>query len=329
MEEERSRGSLSTPLSARVNGAVSSRWLVWLARRSTRQLFFALGLVLVLPSINNRLVLDDHLQLLNRVPKPALPEVPYALFDLFTFGQPGELNQRFMERGILLPWWTDPNYLVSFFRPLSALTHAVDIWLWPSTPAVAHVHTIAWYALLLAIVWRVYARFVEPTWLGTFAFALYTLDDTHGDAVAWIANRHAVIATAFGLLAFLAHDSHRRGRFGRLGACLGPALLTLGLLSGETALAACAYLFAYAVFIDEAAPGQRVLSLLPYAAVAVVWRLVYQSFGYGASGSDGYLDPGRDPAAFLARLPAAFAALLQGQLGFFPSDYGRASGLRA
>jgi hypothetical protein len=55
-------------------------------------------------------------------------------------------------------------------------------------------------------------------------------------------------------------------------------------------------------------------------AIVVPWRLAYQWLGYGARGSGAYLDPGREPLAFLAHLPAQIAALVQGQLGVFSAD---------
>src|SRR5579864_1660042 len=90
----------------------------WFARPRTENLILLLGVLLVLPSIKNYLVTDDHLQALRHMPHSPIPEIPHSYFDLYTFGRPGEVNERFMDRGILLPWWTDREYLVSFFRPL-------------------------------------------------------------------------------------------------------------------------------------------------------------------------------------------------------------------
>ena len=49
--------------------------------------------------------------------------MPYAPFDLFAFARPGPLNDMLIDRGMLLPWWTDRQLLVAFFRPLASLTH--------------------------------------------------------------------------------------------------------------------------------------------------------------------------------------------------------------
>ena len=224
-----------------------------------------------------------------------------------------------IDRGMLLPWWTDRELLIAFFRPLASLTHIVDGWLWPHSARMMHLHSVAWYALLLAVVSAAYRRFVEPAWLAGAAFLLYAIDDTHGATVSWIANRNAILASAFGLLALLYHDRWRR-QGARLAATLAVGSFMVGLLAGEAAVGVCGYIGAYAIFLDRADRKSRALSFLPYASIVLVWRLAYQWLGYGAQGSDAYLDPGREPLAFLARLPAALAMLVQGQFGVFSAD---------
>jgi hypothetical protein len=283
-------------------------------------LIVLLGVLLVLPSITNDLITDDHFQALHWMANSPIPQIPHSYFDLYTFGRPGELNEHFMDRGILLPWWTDREYLVSFFRPLSALTHDLDGFLWPRSPAMAHVQTVVWYIALLTIVTRVYRRLVEPSWVASVALLLYVLDDTHGDTLSWIANRHAIITALLGLLVLLAHDRWRREQSSPWRAWIGSVGLAIDFLAGEGAILTCAYLASYALFLDPAPRRSRALSLMPYAAVVVAWRILYQRHGYGAFATDGYLDASREPAAFLARMPAAIAVLLQSQFSFIPAD---------
>jgi hypothetical protein len=289
-------------------GSPHARWVI---------LF--LSTLLVLPSAGSRLLFDDHLQALMRTAEPRVPGLPYAPFDLFAFARPGPLNDVLIDRGMLLPWWTDSRLLIAFFRPLASLTHVIDGWLWPGSVRMMHLHSVAWYALLLGVVSAVYRRFVQPAWLAGLAFLLYAIDDTHGATVSWIANRNALIASAFGLLALLFHDRWRRQGTNRT-AALALGSFAVGLLAGEAAIGACAYIGAYALFVDRADRKSRILSFLPYASIVLAWRAAYQWLGYGAQGSDAYLDPGREPAAFLARLPERVALLIQGQLGIFSAD---------
>lgn len=295
------------------------RMKTWLESRRARFIILCLGTVLVLPSAGPRLVFDDHLQALMRMPVSPVAGIPHAPLDLFMFARPGPVNDVLIDRGMLLPWWTDRGLLIAFFRPLSSLTHVVDGWLWPDSPRLMHVQSVVWYALLLWVVSLVYRRFVRPPWLAGGAFLLYAIDDTHGATVSWIANRNAIIATLFGLLALLLHDRWRsRGRSSAAWAAWGA--FAMGLLAGEAALGACAFVAAYALFLDSADRRSRLLSVLPYAAIVVIWRAAYQLLGYGAFGSDAYVDPGREPWAWLIRLPLQIAVLIQGQLGFFGAD---------
>jgi hypothetical protein len=291
----------------------------WLGSSRARWIILAASTMLVLPSAGPRLVFDDHLQALMRTAESRVPGLPYAPFDLFEFARPGARNDMLIDRGMLLPWWTDRQLLIAFFRPLASLTHVIDGYLWPQSARMMHVHSIAWYALLLGVVSTVYRRFVEPAWLAGAAFLLYAIDDTHGATVSWIANRNAIVASVFGLLALLFHDRWRR-QGTDLAAALAVGSLVLGLLAGEAAVGACAYIGAYAIFVDRTDRKSRVLSCLPYAAVVLAWRISYQWLGYGARGSDAYLDPGREPVAFLGRLPSAMAMLVQGQYGIFSAD---------
>src|SRR5262249_51211466 len=96
--------------------------------------------------------------------------------------------------------------------------------------------------------------------------------------------------------------------------------LLAGLLSGELAIGAVAYLVAYAVFLDDADVGVRVRSLAPAFAVVVVWRLFWLHAGYGAAGSGAYVDPLASPGAFLTELPLRLTVVLSGQFSAPPSD---------
>lgn len=293
----------------------------WLGRPGARRWIIALGLLLVLPVLTTPLVLDDHVLMLRQRPEPGVAGWRSAPLDLFTFhtGQPAE-NLRQMEEGVLLPWWSDPRLRMSFFRPLSSLTHLLDGRLWPETPWLMQLHTLLWYALLLGAVAAVYRRFLGAPAVAALALLLYALDDTRTGTLSWLSNRNAVVAVLFGLLALMAHDRWRREAW-RPGAVLGPLALGAALLSGEIALGVCGYLAAHAIFVDvDRSPRRRLLALLPYAAVVLVWRVAYRHLGHGAMGSDLYHDPLAEPATLPAILLYHLPALLMGQLGGPPAE---------
>lgn len=236
--------------------------------------------------------------------------LPEALTGIFVFLDPSK-NAQLMDSGIL-PWWTLETVRTAFFRPLAALTHWLDYQFWPNSAALMHAHSILWYGGVCALTALFYRRFLGRTVAAGLAAFFFAADIAHIGCVASLAGRNALLALLFGLLTLLAHDWWRRdGR--RVGALLAPLCLGLSLLSAEAGVGTGAYLLAYAVFLDRGTRRQRLGSLIPYAAVVVIWRLVYQCLGYGAWGSGFYVDPGREPLRFAAGILERAPVLLLGQ----------------
>jgi hypothetical protein len=266
----------------------------------------ALGVILSSPCLATDWVADDLFHQLMLRPEPGVAGLAYRPFDLFRFasGDPGAARQ-LMNEGVFA-WWTDPHAILAFFRPISSATHVFDYRLWPSSPLWMHVHSLVWFALLLGVVATIYRRFSERSGVPELALLLFAVDDAHAPVVSWIANRNQLVALTLALPALLAHDRHR-AQGSRAAAWAGPSMFGLGLLASEAALIAGAYLVAYAVVLDEGSRLRRFASLLPYAAVILAWRVVYQVLEYGATGSGLYADPVRAPLSFLAlmleRLP--------------------------
>ena len=144
---------------------------------------------------------------------------------------------------------------------------------------------------------------------------LYAVDDAHSLPATWIAMRNASVSTLFGFAAILCYDRGREGGKARA-AVAAPILYALGLLGGETAVATrsatsrrtpCSSTRRHA--------ARRAAALAPYVAVfdAAVWVAVYKRASrYRSVGSGMYVDPGKEPIAFLlavvTRLPALLAA---------------------
>lgn len=286
----------------------------WLASSRARAAILAAALLLSSGALWLSLASDDHFLYLALDDPPKLRGIARAPWDLFSFAKDERSIAALMEEGVY-PWWSDTSARIMFFRPLSSLTSWLDHALWPGQPALMHLHSLLWFAALLGVVAAVYRRFCPSPLLAGLALALFALDDARAYTIGWICNRNALIALLFGFGALLAHDRARR-HGSRAAYLLGPLCLALGLAGGETALQVCAYLFAYALFLDPGSRAARAASLLPYAAVLVAWRAVYVALGYGAVGSGLYLDPARDPLAFggavIERLPVLLAAQYTG-----------------
>jgi hypothetical protein len=188
-----------------------------------------------------------------------------------------------------------------------------------------HAENILLFAGMVVLAGLLYRRFVASAWAAGLATLLFAWDDAHSFVVGWIANRNAILAGLFGLLALWLHDRLRRDGARAAGA-LAPLALALGLLSSEAAVATLGYLAAYALFLDDKAPRDRLRSLVPYAVIAAMWTVVYKARGYGTSGSGFYVDPGGEPAAFVFAVITRLPILLLAQLGLPPADLWSQSG---
>lgn len=300
------------------------RILRWFEQPKSVWVIAVIGIVLVLPSLSNRLVLDDHVLALLLREESGIRGLRSHPLDLFTFttGDP-KLNHDLMDEGALLPWWSDPKHLNAFLRPLSSLTHWLDFRLWPNSALLMHVHSILWYGALLLVVAYLY-RSIAPqarssALLSGFAFLLFALDDAHGSTVGWIANRNALVAATFALLALGVHHEFRSRQW-RPGFYLGPLLFACGLLAGETALAVFGFLLAYALFVDRDTIAKSAISLWGFVLVLLCWLAVHKGLDRGSFGSGAYHDPGREPVAFFLALCRNLPVLLSAQLGIPTAD---------
>lgn len=261
----------------------------WLKRylESRRLSAFAVGLAIVLslPSLGLGLAMDDWWQRGKMLGSSRWAIGSTGTFSLFDFadGSAAE-HARFVQTGFM-PWWTLPGLRISFFRPLSCLTHALDYALWPKTPALMHAQSILWYGALLVLVVIAYRRWLSPI-AANVAILFYAIDPTHALPVGWLANRNAIIAATFALGALLVYDRRRH--------LLAALLLGFALLSGESALTILGFFVAHWLFIDRRPLG----SLWPFAPVLLGWVLVWKLGHYGVAGSGLYCDPTRRPLAY-------------------------------
>jgi hypothetical protein len=279
-----------------------------------------LSLVLLGPCVPTGLVADDLLHQLMLRPDPGLGALARQPWDLFRFASGDPAVARALIEAGVFPWWADPAAKLAFFRPLASLTHAVDHALWAARPALMHLHSLAWFGLLLGAVAAFYVRFSPRRAVALLAFALFAVDDAHAPVAGWIANRNALVALCLALPAVSFHDRYRRER-SRAGAWLGPLSLAVGLCGGETALVACAYLTAYALFLDRGPAVMRYGSLVPYGFVVLGWRLTTAALGYGVAGSGLYVDPLTSPLAFVSAVAERLPVLALAQIALPWADF--------
>ncbi|MFH2006779.1 MAG: hypothetical protein ABI333_09360 [bacterium] len=212
-----------------------------------------------------------------------------------------EFGSRSFDSG-LAPWWASPDHRVSFFRPLSSATLHLDFSVWNGNPLLAHLHAAAWFVLLLLGATRLF-RLLLPVKVAKWAAVIFAISACHAWTVGWIAARHTVVGGAFSVWSLLYYVQWRQlGKLQDAGVAL--ALLVLGLLSSETALAVAAVVLAHE--LAGGTPGTlygwrgRALAAAPTMGVALVYVILYKASGHGVYGSALYADPTLQPAEFLA-----------------------------
>jgi hypothetical protein len=277
----------------------------------------ALAVLLLLPVLGVGLMMDDYVHRVTH--EGGLQLVPRPDWDLFRFVGPDRAEFALSLDFGAVPWWTPPGYRLAFFRPLAGLSHWADYHYFPDRPEVMHAENIVLFAGMAVLAGLLYRRFIALAWAAGLATLLFAWDDAHSFVVVWIANRNALLAGFFGLLALWLHDRARRDG-ARAAAALAPFALALALLSGEAAVATLGYLAAHALFLDEKPARERLRALVPYAVIAALWAAVYKVRGYGTSGSGFYVDPGSEPVAFGLAVVKRLPVLLLAQFGVPPAD---------
>ncbi len=316
--------------------AVRATVLTFVARRlGSRYLpaVLAVAAILVsLPAVGTGLLNDDYMQrAIAGGPSPFVERLTAnglaldrstalgsVLTDLYIAVDP-QRNLNALRAYGALPWWTYEGYRVAFFRPVAALTHWLDHRLFPNSPSLMHVHSILWFAAVVWLVAALYRRFIDAAPVAGLAALLFLLEDGSFFPTMWLANRNLLICLFFGIMAVVVHDRWRRDRW-RPGAILAPLCLLLSVLSAEAGIATVAYLFAYEAVLMAGRWRSRVLALTPAVAVVVLWRLVYNVLGYGASGGGFYFDPVREPVGYVLACLQRAPFLLAGQWTTVPPE---------
>lgn len=277
------------------------------------------SVLLSLTAVGSARVLDDHVLALQIRGERELV-TPRAGVDLFQFasGRASD-NLALMAHGSMLPWWSDPDLKIAFYRPVSSLLHRLDYALWPERPELMYLHTLAWFALLVVLVARLYVRFEAPAGAASLATWLYAVNDAHGPVVSWLSNRNALLS-AVGVVAMLL--AHRRARSEGHGwsRAFAAVWLLLALTASELGLSAWAFLIAYAIAFEAGPWLGRLRALWPFALLTAGWLVLYVASGAGTHGSGVYLHPLEDFGAFARVFPERALLLLGAAFGPVPAE---------
>jgi len=272
--------------------------VMWVARLA--------ALVLAAPAFVATFYCDDQLFVarlegLLPAPRPG----PLSLYTLATGGAENE--------GPF--WWTSPNLRMSLLRPLASALFAADHAVWGRSALPYHLHSFAWFVAAVLVVSRLQRRLL-PEREAALATLIFAVAPVHAMAVNWPAARHVLIAGTF---AFGAVLFHLRAREQERPPWAALALLSVGLATSEIALGAFGYVFAYEVTRDGAW-REKARALAPYVLLGAAYLVAYRLLGCGVKASGDYVDPLRNPLAFLLRVPAHLGPLVVSALVGIPSE---------
>lgn len=295
-----------------LSSVLLSKWLpLWV---------FGIAFLCCLPALSGGLMLDDiPMQMMFQPDFPIQPGGPRGDWDLFRFLGPERSYFRYQQELGLMPWWSAPSLRIAFFRPLSSLHMALDYRVWQGRTGLFHVESVLLYAGLSLVLCQLYRKLLGLSVVAGLAAVMFAIDDAHSLPVAWLSNRNALWAMLLGVLSLAAFVAARQGTWSS-GKWVGPLLFALALLSGEAALGAAAYLFAYVVWIEEGPLWERLKLLWPYVLIGLLWAAAYGLLGYGTVGSGMYIDPVRSPGQYVLAVVSRLPLLLLAQFAVPPAD---------
>ncbi|MGB3620924.1 MAG: hypothetical protein WBA20_06215 [Ketobacter sp.] len=236
-----------------------------------------------------------------------------GVMDAFHFYSPAAGTLHEYKQYGNLPWWSGDEAQMNPWRPVSALTHWVDYQIAPESAQFQIFHTLLYVLLFAYCGYRLFWRLSNQSSIAVLATLMLVVDFSHLMNFNWISARNVFVAGALGcatLEQFIVWRTQHRPM--ALPASL--VLFALGLLSAESSVAVGGYVLAYLVIVERNGVRSVVTGMLPYAALVLLWRGVYSSLDYGASGISLYIDPGRTPFDFLVSLlqtlPLRYASVI-------------------
>lgn len=280
-----------------------------------------LGLGLRAPSLWAGFGMDDFAQLAMLAGEYPVERAPWDLFS-FSKGDPDEVHT-LMSRGSLA-WWSHPELRLCALRPLSSLTMWLDVQLFGHAGGWHHAHSLLWWSAMVMAAALLLRQLLPARWAG-LALLFYVLDECHTYPVGWLANRNAIVSATFAFLALWAHVRHREEGWMR-GRWLAPLCVALAMAGGEYALCILPFFVLYELWAGPGSRGQRARALLPLFALFVAYVALHRGMGFGSYASNVYVDPAREPGAWLElaamRVPILvadmFLAIPTGKLALYP-----------
>jgi hypothetical protein len=271
--------------------------------------------VLALPTLNSPLLQDDVVHRVMLLDKsPNLHWGPLELYDFI--GAPSRPVRELRDRGFL-PWFASDSLRIRFLRPLSSAVLAADAKVFGDRTWASRLHSLGWFLGILVVANAIHRRFLAPLTAG-LASVIYSVSFAHMMPVGWIAARHTLICSALSLVSFACHV---RGRDSgaRSVRWFSTLAFAAGLLAGEMTLGTVALIAAWEWLAANDSQRKRIVALLPFAALTLIYLAFYLRMGYGVTASGGYISLTDGFGGAIAAV-RHFFILLGDLVGAVPSD---------
>ncbi|MCH8149258.1 MAG: hypothetical protein IH987_14955 [Planctomycetes bacterium] len=221
------------------------------------------------------------------------------------------------------PWWTDSDWRVSFFRPLTSVSLWVDHLIYDDWAVGFHLTGLLLFGLLLYVLYGLYLELGLSGRAALLALWLFAAADSSLFPVSWPANRNTLLSALFGVLAVsLFLSSKRRAACTTVIAALFCAFLSC--LCKESGVVYFGVIAALGWVPTDSREGDRrpkawtpatILCLL----VVIAYPIVLAATGFGTR-CDFYAPPWSSPVIFGERLLLMFSAGCLSLLVWFPID---------
>jgi protein O-mannosyl-transferase len=120
---------------------------------------------------------------------------------------------------------------IDYWRPLSMMSHMLDVSLFGLEPAGHHAMSVGLHALTAVALFLVLRSMTGALWRSAFVAAVFAIHPLHVESVAWVAERKDVLSGLFFMLTLGAYTRFARRPFHVGNYFLVALLFALGLLS--------------------------------------------------------------------------------------------------
>ncbi len=228
---------------------------------------------------------------------------PFNLYDFVADDNRAEL----LDRGII-PWWSDPNLITRFLRPLPSVLVWLDHRFFGYGAFGPHAVSLLWWAAAVMAAYVLY-RTALGTGTALVATAVFALSPALAIPLVWAANRNVIVTLTFGALGLALYAHWRADRRPVQGVATAAAIVAT-TLTGEYALCFIGYLIAFELCRRAESPLRRLIGALPAVVPLAGYVVVRAALGYGARASGFYRDPVTAGGAFVEALPRVLSVLI-------------------